>query len=181
MPGSSAETLLKELIRRRHWEYGKFAAEYEKATAQSGEHRWAPSRAQYYRWTSGQLKRGMPYPGACRTLEAMFTPWTASELFGPPPARAEARLHGNSDQEWNPSAWAAFLSSAAAGFRVAAAAQVTGARSALGLSLGEFAGRLRPVIGWLPGAGEVGAWECGATVPPGDVVLFAQACLAGAR
>ncbi len=175
-----AQTLLKELVRERHWRYETFRAQYEKAGVRVGADGTAPSQAQYYRWIAGQLKGGLPYPDACRVLEAMFEPWKAAELFGPRPARAEARPYGDSDQEWHPGAWAAYLASPEAGFRMAAAAQVAGARSALGLTLKEFAWKLRPAIGWLPRAGEVGAWECGATVPPGDVMLFAQACLAGA-
>lgn len=42
----------------------------------------APSRAQYHRWLSGQLKGGIPYPDACRVLETMFPPWKAEDLFG---------------------------------------------------------------------------------------------------
>src|SRR4029450_2806066 len=44
----------------------------------------APTRPQYYRWLTGQLKGGIPYPDACRVLEGMFPPWTANDLFGPP-------------------------------------------------------------------------------------------------
>jgi len=102
-------------------------------------------------------------------------------LQGAPGTPAEAGPYGDSDQECHPGDWAAYLASPTAGFRMAAAAQVAGARSALGLTLWEFARRLQPDIGWLPGPGEIAAWECGNTVPPGDVVLFAQACLAGAR
>lgn len=43
----------------------------------------APSRAEYYRWLSGQLRGGMPYPDACRVPESMFPPWKAADLFGP--------------------------------------------------------------------------------------------------
>ena len=31
------------------------------------------------------MKGGQPYPDACRVLEAMLPPWTASELFGAAP------------------------------------------------------------------------------------------------
>jgi 8-oxo-dGTP pyrophosphatase MutT (NUDIX family) len=76
-------TLLRELLRQRHLKYETFSAEYEKAAAQVAADGVAPSRAQYYRWLSGQLKGGMPYLDACRVLESMFPPWTAADLFGP--------------------------------------------------------------------------------------------------
>lgn len=76
-------TLLKELLRQRHLKYETFRAEYEKVAVQVGADGVAPSRAQYYRWLSGQLRGGMPYPDACRVLEAMFPPWKAADLFGP--------------------------------------------------------------------------------------------------
>src|SRR6266702_3146378 len=80
---SAAQTLLKELVRERHLTYEAFSADYKKAASEVTADGTAPSRAQYYRWLSGQLKRGMPYPGACRVLEAMFAPWRAADLFGP--------------------------------------------------------------------------------------------------
>lgn len=76
-------TLLKELIRQRRYSYKAFRAEYEKAAAQVTVDGTAPSSARYYRWISGQLKGGLPYPDACRVLEAMFAPWPAASLFGP--------------------------------------------------------------------------------------------------
>lgn len=65
-------------------------------------------------------------------------------------------------------------------FRVLAAGQVLAARSALGLTPGEFAGWLGTATGWVPGPGTVEAWEAGTVVPPGDVVMAARFCLAGA-
>jgi DNA-binding transcriptional regulator YiaG len=67
-----------------------------------------------------------------------------------------------------------------ADFRVLAAGQVLAARSALGLTPGEFAGWLGTATGWVPGPGTVEAWEAGLVVPPGDVVMAARFCLAGA-
>src|SRR5690242_3882686 len=80
---STDTTLLKELLRQRHLKYETFRAEYEKTAAEIAADGVAPSRAQYYRWLSGQLRGGMPYPDACRVLESMFSPWKAADLFGP--------------------------------------------------------------------------------------------------
>src|SRR6266568_1420221 len=74
-------TLLKELVRLQHLKYETFGAEYEKAAGQVAPGDVAPSKAQFYRWLSGQLKGGVPYPDACRVLESMFAPWTAAQLF----------------------------------------------------------------------------------------------------
>jgi hypothetical protein len=79
----ASATLLKELLRQRHLKYETFCAAYERTAAQITADNVPPSRAQFYRWTSGQLKGGMPYPDACRVLESMFLPWTVAELFSP--------------------------------------------------------------------------------------------------
>jgi hypothetical protein len=76
-------TLLRELLRQRHLKYESFRDEYEKVAAQINADGVAPSKAQYYRWLSGQLRGGLPYPDACRVLETMFPPWKAAELFEP--------------------------------------------------------------------------------------------------
>jgi DNA-binding transcriptional regulator YiaG len=68
----------------------------------------------------------------------------------------------------------------AADFHALAAGQVLAARSALGLTPGEFAEWLGTATGWPPGPGTVEAWEAGTVVPPGDVVMAARFCLAGA-
>jgi DNA-binding transcriptional regulator YiaG len=68
----------------------------------------------------------------------------------------------------------------AADFRALASGQVAAARSALGLSLGEFAALLAAALGWNVMPETVGRWET-ESAPPGDVVLFAQAHLAGTR
>ena len=73
---------LKALLRERHWKYATFCAEYDKV-ARTLDPRltgtW-PSRAQFQRWLAGEL-RGVPYPDACRVLEAMFPGWTIEQLF----------------------------------------------------------------------------------------------------
>jgi hypothetical protein len=58
----ASTTLLKELLRQRHLKYETFCAEYERTAAQITADGVPPSRAQYYRWLSGQLKGGMPHP-----------------------------------------------------------------------------------------------------------------------
>jgi DNA-binding transcriptional regulator YiaG len=68
----------------------------------------------------------------------------------------------------------------AADFRAVACGQVAAARAALGLTLAEFAALLRDALGWNVLPETAGRWEDSST-PPGDVVLFAQAYLAGAR
>jgi hypothetical protein len=76
---------LKLLLQERHWQtYGTFRREYDRAANSvdpelSGG---APSRAQLYRWLSGDMK-GLPYPYHCRVLEKMFPGWSAAQLFEP--------------------------------------------------------------------------------------------------
>ena len=76
------QVALKALLRQRHWKYATFCAEYDK-TAKTLDPvltgTW-PSRAQFQRWLAGDL-RGLPYPDACRVLEAMFRGWTIQQLF----------------------------------------------------------------------------------------------------
>jgi hypothetical protein len=81
-------TLLKTLLSERHLQrYETFRVEYERVAAGLAPElrHSAPSRAQYFRWLTGQLKGGAPYPDACRVLEGMFPPFTADDLFSPPP------------------------------------------------------------------------------------------------
>ncbi|SES12639.1 DUF5919 domain-containing protein [Actinokineospora terrae] len=78
-------TLLRELLRQRRVRgYPSFCREYDKAAAKidPGLMRGYPSKAQYYRWLSGELI-GVPYGEHCRVLEQMFPNWTAEQLFGP--------------------------------------------------------------------------------------------------
>jgi hypothetical protein len=73
---------LKALLRQRHWKYATFCSEYDKAAKTldpSLTGTW-PSRAQFQRWLAGDL-RGLPYPDACRVLEAMFPGWSIQQLF----------------------------------------------------------------------------------------------------
>lgn len=89
MDDGTEQTVLKRLLVQRHLQrYDTFRAEYLKAAALISPElrRTVPSRAQYYRWLSGGLKGGLPYPDACRVLETMFPPWAAAELFAEPAA-----------------------------------------------------------------------------------------------
>jgi hypothetical protein len=94
MEHNAGRTVLRSLLVHRHLQkYETFRSEYVRVAGQIAPElrKTAPSRAQYYRWLSGGLKGGQPYPDACRVLEAMLPPWTASELFGAaPPELVEA-------------------------------------------------------------------------------------------
>jgi DNA-binding transcriptional regulator YiaG len=67
----------------------------------------------------------------------------------------------------------------AADFKPLAGQQVAAARTALGLTHAEFAVLLEEALGWTVMPEAVARWET-ESVPPGDVVLFCQAYLAGA-
>jgi hypothetical protein len=87
MEDTAERTALKTLLTQRHLQrYETFRVEYVRVAGKIAPEmqRTAPSRAQYFRWLSGDLKGGLPYPDACRVLEAMFPPWKASELFALP-------------------------------------------------------------------------------------------------
>jgi hypothetical protein len=88
----ASPTLLKALLTQQHLQrYETFCGAYEQVAAQLAPESPAPSRAQFFRWLNGQLKRGAPHPDACRVLEGMFPSWTADDLFGPPPANGWQR------------------------------------------------------------------------------------------
>jgi len=80
-----ATLLLKVLLKQRHLqghrsflrEYDKVAAKLERELVGSG-----PSKAQFYRWLSGELT-GLPYAHHCRVLEGMFPDWAVDQLFQP--------------------------------------------------------------------------------------------------
>jgi hypothetical protein len=78
-------TVLRELLRQRHWQtYATFCRQYDEA-AQAIDPvlvgRW-PSRGQFARWLSGDIK-GLPHPDHCRVLEAMFPGLGVQDLFAP--------------------------------------------------------------------------------------------------
>lgn len=75
--------VLKILLQQRHLQgHRAFCREYDKVATEldkSLERTW-PSKAQFYRWLSGELI-GLPYADHCRILENMFPGWTAARLF----------------------------------------------------------------------------------------------------
>jgi hypothetical protein len=77
--------LLKVLLQQRHLQaYSSFVREYGKVAAKI-DRRLAgtvPSKAQFYRWLSGNLRR-LPYAHHCQVLEAMFPDWGVEQLFQP--------------------------------------------------------------------------------------------------
>ncbi|MGH3848537.1 MAG: hypothetical protein ACRDR6_19040 [Pseudonocardiaceae bacterium] len=83
--GGAEPTLLKELLRARHWQkHSTFVREWDKVAKTIDPQlkgSW-PQHAQFYRWLRGDL-RGLPYPDACRVLEAMFPEHKVRELFRP--------------------------------------------------------------------------------------------------
>lgn len=74
---------LRVLLQLKHWQnHRTFSREYDKAARSVDPllRGTAPSRAQLYRWLSGELK-GLPYGDHCRILEKMFPEWSAAQLF----------------------------------------------------------------------------------------------------
>jgi hypothetical protein len=78
-------TVLKALLRARHWQkHATFAREWDSVARQIDPKlvgTW-PRHAQFYRWLRGDL-RELPYPDACRVLEAMFPEHAVKDLFEP--------------------------------------------------------------------------------------------------
>lgn len=74
---------LKVLLQQRHLQgHRAFCREYDKVAADIDKSLvggW-PSKAQFYRWLSGELL-SLPYADHCRILEKMFPGWTAAQLF----------------------------------------------------------------------------------------------------
>jgi hypothetical protein len=81
-------TLLAVLLEDRGLHrYGSFCVAYEKAARTvDGKPGAAPSRAQFHRWLTGEL-RGMPYTDHCRVLEHLLSGYTANQLFASCPDR----------------------------------------------------------------------------------------------
>jgi hypothetical protein len=75
--------VLKMLLQQRHLQtHSAFRREYDKVAAEIDPRLkggW-PSKAQFYRWLSGNLV-GIPYTDHCRILEAMFSDWKVDQLF----------------------------------------------------------------------------------------------------
>ncbi|GGQ42989.1 hypothetical protein [Couchioplanes azureus] len=76
-------TLLKALLRERHWQkYVTFCKEWDRVATQLDPDLVGayPSRSQLARWLAGDLK-GLPHPDACRILEGLFPGLAAPQLF----------------------------------------------------------------------------------------------------
>ncbi|MDQ3762546.1 MAG: peptide deformylase [Actinomycetota bacterium] len=75
--------VLKVLLRQRHLQtHSAFRREYDRVAAEVDpalKGGW-PSKAQFYRWISGELI-GLPYADHCRILEGMFPGWKVEQLF----------------------------------------------------------------------------------------------------
>ncbi|MDQ3763541.1 MAG: hypothetical protein M3460_18505 [Actinomycetota bacterium] len=75
--------VLKVLLQHRHLQtHRAFCREYDRVAASTDptlRGGW-PSKAQFYRWLSGELI-GLPYPDHCRILESMFPGWKVDQLF----------------------------------------------------------------------------------------------------
>jgi hypothetical protein len=83
--GGGEPTLLKALLRARHWQkHSTFIREWDKtARAIDPQLRGSwPRHAQFYRWLRGDL-RELPYPDSCRVLESMFPQYSVRDLFQP--------------------------------------------------------------------------------------------------
>ncbi|MGH3830074.1 MAG: hypothetical protein ACRDRS_06410 [Pseudonocardiaceae bacterium] len=87
-------TLLKALLRVRHWQKREtFSRQWDKIAKEldSSLVGTCPAHAQFYRWLRGNV-RGIPHPDACRILEEMFPRFTIQQLFQPVQAhRSELR------------------------------------------------------------------------------------------
>ncbi|MGH3965368.1 MAG: hypothetical protein ACRDRY_19255 [Pseudonocardiaceae bacterium] len=75
--------VLKVLLQHRHLQtHSTFCREYDRVAAdidRTLKGGW-PSKAQFYRWLSGDLV-GLPYADHCRILEGMFPGWKVDQLF----------------------------------------------------------------------------------------------------
>ena len=80
---SAAPTVLKLLLSQRHMQrHQTFAREYAKAARSVGTDQPPPSKAQFYRWLSGELIR-LPHPDHCLVLEKLLPGWTVEQLLQP--------------------------------------------------------------------------------------------------
>jgi peptide deformylase len=82
-PVTTKPIVLKVLLRHRHLQtHRAFCREYDRVAAAIDPALlggW-PSKAQFYRWLSGDLI-GLPYADHCRILEGMFPGWKVDQLF----------------------------------------------------------------------------------------------------
>ena len=96
-------TLLKALLRARHWQkHSTFVKEWDKVARGLDPQligSW-PRHAQFYRWLRGDL-RELPYPDACRILEAMFPQYNVKALFEPCPPGTITDLNNHNPKTLN--------------------------------------------------------------------------------
>ncbi len=84
---SGQPTLLAALLEDKGLQrYGSFRLAYEKAARSLDRAKGgiAPSRAQFHRWLTGDL-RGLPHTDHCRVLEHLLTGYSSALLFKPCP------------------------------------------------------------------------------------------------
>lgn len=84
-PEPTRPTLLRDLVRQRHWQaYKRFRKEYDRVAAEIDRELVGtyPSAATYRRWLSGRIG-GIPRSEPCAVLEAMFPDHTVEQLFEP--------------------------------------------------------------------------------------------------
>jgi hypothetical protein len=75
--------VLKVLLQHRHLQtHSTFNREYDRVAAgiDPALRGGGPSKAQFYRWLSGDLV-GLPYADHCRILEGLFPGWKVDQLF----------------------------------------------------------------------------------------------------
>ncbi|HET6954881.1 MAG TPA: DUF5919 domain-containing protein [Acidimicrobiales bacterium] len=92
--GSPPRTVLAVLLTRHNLHrFGMFRARYEEIARELDRSLVAtsPSRAQWHRWMTGDLKR-LPYVNHCRVLEAMLPGWRADQLFAPADSMTDAEM-----------------------------------------------------------------------------------------
>jgi hypothetical protein len=100
---SGEPTLLKALLRARHWQkHSTFIREWDKVARTIDPQlrgSW-PRHAQFYRWLRGDL-RELPYPDACRVLESMFPQYSVRDLFRPCSAQTAQSMMRNGNPATN--------------------------------------------------------------------------------
>jgi hypothetical protein len=133
-------TLLAVLLEDRGLHrYGSFCLAYDKAARSvDGKPGSAPSRAQFHRWLTGDL-RSVPYTDHCRVLEHMITGYTAGQLFSACPDGVIPEPARQSRERARPASPAAVGEAASIGGALADVAGVFVSRS-------EFASRVQPAV-----------------------------------
>lgn len=82
---TAAPIRLKAVLRQQHLQtHNGFCREYDRVARTIDPQLVGtyPSRAQFHRWLSGELK-GLPHPHHCRVLEKMCPCYSAAQLFEP--------------------------------------------------------------------------------------------------